>query len=483
MLGIRQVSWVICGAIALGIGGVWVSAAANEVGEDRLDWRKILELPPPRGDDGNAFPRWVRAAELMPKLSIEEEILLFEQLAAKERPSDEVLAKAEAALAARKEALEAFVVRPGEFVEFQGLKSYFDPIGGGAELRSLARLKLARARLLIWRGHREDAARCIVEVIKIGADAGEDAASIIGWLSGVVAGSMGFVCSEQLLVQPGVDAGECATMSEAVAAIDGTVFEGLANALRGEFALQAKFVEGMSETNDADVLNLAVATLGLPREGGDSPPEVLGKLSHPLFDRKATVRILGRPVAAFIQEIQRDGVWRDRAFRDLVEPAQRAWRSELGAFWRYANTDDSIPLSDAHRTAVRAELERTDNPFGKLVAMTVSPAVDKVALPAYRFEARRRCLALLIEMRRRIALGQPLPESIEDLRPAGAPDHLLRDPFDGKLLRYDRERLRVWSIGPDGVDNGGEGDGNRGDSPDLVWSLPVELLKTAQADR
>jgi hypothetical protein len=48
----------------------------------------------------------------------------------------------------------------------------------------------------------------------------------------------------------------------------------------------------------------------------------------------------------------------------------------------------------------------------------------------------------------------------------------LIDPFSGKSLRYEvkGEKLRVWSVGPNLVDDNGKIDGQRQD--DICWELP-----------
>ncbi len=50
-----------------------------------------------------------------------------------------------------------------------------------------------------------------------------------------------------------------------------------------------------------------------------------------------------------------------------------------------------------------------------------------------------------------------LPETLEDLVPAYLPEVYI-DPFDGRPLKYrqDDPGYRVWSVGEDGIDNGGQ---------------------------
>lgn len=475
-----KAAWWMCGGLALIATACFAGPAEEATDNAAPDWQKLLELPAPRGDEGNAFPRWLRAAEQMPKLSGAEEILLFERLASKERPDEDVLARAEAALAVREDALDAFVLGPGEFVELPRIRSVRDAAAGAMEFRQLARLKAARALLHAYRDRSDAAARCTAELMRIGADAAEDASSLVWYLTGLAVGGIGFNTAECQLALPTTGPAVCARLSAAMDGNSEAIMIGLENALRGEFVIQASIVDHLPETNDADALNLALSMLSLIDTSGETPPVVLGRLPQPLHDRAATHALLGRPLASFLLTTRAEGIWRQRAFFDAMEPFRRAFRDELPRLWRYAHTDSSVGIPEAERAALREELEKSANPFGRLSVMILTPSVDKIAAAAFRAEARRRCLALLCEMRHQLALGRRLPATVEELRSPNAPDRSLRDPFDGKLLRYDPARLRVWSVGPDGVDNGGEGDGGQGDSPDLAWALPVELLQSGE---
>ncbi len=73
----------------------------------------------------------------------------------------------------------------------------------------------------------------------------------------------------------------------------------------------------------------------------------------------------------------------------------------------------------------------------------------------------------LAASRYRLAHGR-LPDRIEDLVPEYLPA-VPRDPFDGLPLRYRRtdEGAIIYSVGPDGVDNGGTAPG-----PKVSWQAP-----------
>lgn len=81
-----------------------------------------------------------------------------------------------------------------------------------------------------------------------------------------------------------------------------------------------------------------------------------------------------------------------------------------------------------------------------------------------------RVTAAWLALRRVLAQHRPLPERLAEVVE-------LEDPFSGGPLRYDRNRAAVWSVGHDGVDDGGSSEpGPDGRPRDLVRALPASLL-------
>lgn len=81
-------------------------------------------------------------------------------------------------------------------------------------------------------------------------------------------------------------------------------------------------------------------------------------------------------------------------------------------------------------------------------------------------------MALAVE-RYRLAHGH-WPDSLDQLVPmllSGIP----KDPFDGKAIRYRRlgDGVAIYSVGPDGIDDGGKADPSNPIKPgtDLVFRL------------
>jgi hypothetical protein len=125
---------------------------------------------------------------------------------------------------------------------------------------------------------------------------------------------------------------------------------------------------------------------------------------------------------------------------------------------------------------IEAEISRA-GPDGFLSRL-IAPATDAVLRSQCNSVARHRAAeVLLAATRERLASGT-LPESIDALVPARLPS-VPRDPFtpDAPLrLKATPDDLLVWSVGPDGENNGGprqEGVESDTDSDDVGLRMPV----------
>jgi hypothetical protein len=95
-----------------------------------------------------------------------------------------------------------------------------------------------------------------------------------------------------------------------------------------------------------------------------------------------------------------------------------------------------------------------------VILRILAPGLFKVASAFLRTMAECRCAAVGFALERYRLDHQKWPRSLEDLVPA----YLAKvpaDPFDGQPLRYRPfdQGVKVYSVGDDGVDNGGALDG------------------------
>jgi hypothetical protein len=91
-----------------------------------------------------------------------------------------------------------------------------------------------------------------------------------------------------------------------------------------------------------------------------------------------------------------------------------------------------------------------------LIVRMLSPAVGKGFQANWRNQANLRCSGVALAVERfRLQQGR-WPDRLEDLVPALLQE-IPRDPFDGAPLRFrrDKEGVAIYSVGPDGKDDGG----------------------------
>lgn len=115
-----------------------------------------------------------------------------------------------------------------------------------------------------------------------------------------------------------------------------------------------------------------------------------------------------------------------------------------------------LPFSEIAKQVQRIEDEIKGNREG-FVGPLAAPALGMTFQVQYRSQALHRCAAVLVAATKfRIATGS-LPESADELVPNHLPS-MPRDPFtEARSLMWKRGagRLTVYSIGPDGEDDGG----------------------------
>jgi hypothetical protein len=119
-----------------------------------------------------------------------------------------------------------------------------------------------------------------------------------------------------------------------------------------------------------------------------------------------------------------------------------------------------------HRAAIKAR-----TPAGML-PRALTPAASKVADACWRKHAKVRSLMALVAAERYRMKNKTWPDKLEQLTP-GLLKSVPLDPFDGKPMRYRKlgDGVVVYSIGSNGVDDGGNIDRSLVPSPDEGYRL------------
>jgi len=156
-------------------------------------------------------------------------------------------------------------------------------------------------------------------------------------------------------------------------------------------------------------------------------------------------------------------------FRVFLIPADLAgYRGTMHEFQQLASRPE--PSSWLRNAASALNTKMQESPPGILCTL-IFPALSSVFDAGFREQARNACQEVLIAAtRQRLATGS-LPESLDAIEPRWLPLPP-GDPFTGTTLtdreplhyRLDEQGLTVWSVGPDGKDDGGP-EPQHGDSP------------------
>jgi hypothetical protein len=239
----------------------------------------------------------------------------------------------------------------------------------------------------------------------------------------------------------------------------------LVRAFRGEFTFFTRVVlERLPLTDDVDLLLSSIGSLGMAP--ATPPPEGeprLAVVARSPLNREATLQAAADEVSEWVDAF----TTATRHPRGLATshsaPRPRRYANELPELLRYAVQNE--PATVGQVALVDAEIAAVDNPVGKLFLVITTSQWEPLSISVFRREAQRSALTALLAWRR---FGGPAP--FEKLVAEGVLPAAPADPFSAESLFVDLKASHIWSVGENGVDDGGAGNGeNVGRPLDLVW--------------
>jgi hypothetical protein len=146
-------------------------------------------------------------------------------------------------------------------------------------------------------------------------------------------------------------------------------------------------------------------------------------------------------------------------YRNLIENADRV----------YAKTNFDYPgmLKYPSGTPDRVALYMSPNSAGKVMLLQLTPALEKALTKKYLIQANVAGLRLKIALRLYEQKHGQLPDDLKALVSEFIKEVPI-DSYDGQPFRYSKAERRVWAIGSDLVDNGG----NMRDDTEMVDAVP-----------
>lgn len=467
------------GSIILSLlAALLVGRASESAGSPPGDatWESVLELRSVRSGAGNVWERWATAAADVRPLSEDERRLWAswcEEWRSTHASPGERRNRVEALFSSRAGQLEAFSLSKSEYVRLPRARGPEGQVDVGS-LRALAEIQEMNTRWMWMDGRHGEAVasadrlvRCAFALLGGGGD-------IAGYLNSIAVCESALDAVLWLAKRNDADSVMLRLLDRSLDIRGDAARAAFRVAACLEYQLVFRVVvERLPVTRDVDELLAAVSILGQPGVDAGVLRRLFGSVEASVFDPGETLAEYGRPLARYLRSLDSDwvgGQWEKPFLRRA-----RAWESEAPAFHSYVFRGDENDVSDEQRAAILDELARARNPIGRLLVRLLTPAFESVARAGYGFETDRRATRILLSLFRLRAERNHLPDSIRELREEGylSTDVDGHDPFGGSWFRYDRMRGAVWSVGPDGLDDGGVGNAtHRHVGKDWVWTVP-----------
>ncbi len=458
----------------IGVIAPWVGRVEAET---ESPWRECLLPRVELSAERNALTRW---RPLFPRL-VPESSVIAGQLQALSSPLDDDAGlyndpELKAWLAAAAPVLSELVLLENEEFQLPALHGPETPFPDHHSLRQLAVVRLALMKTTWLEGRHEAALQLSLDNLALARAMLSTQEGLIPLIQANGLWQLALDGIYWLVRQGDLPKPIVIRLQAALANDDRLATDALIRAFRGEFTFFTRVViDRLPQTRDVDLLLSSIGSLGMapplpPAEGEPrlaTPPD-----GREPFDREATLQAAADDVAGWIAAFgdprHPRGLSATHTYRRL-----RGYAEELGALLRYA-TQEEVPTPEQIDQA-NAIVAHIENPVGKLFLVIATSQWEPISVTVFRREAQRRALIGLLAWR---VHGRPATWS--DLIAAGVLVEPPQDPFGEGALRLDLDVPRLWSVGVDGVDDGGEGNGdNLGLPPDFTWPLPLDSFSKA----
>ena len=364
--------------------------------------------------------------------------------------------------------VNTFTLLPGEALRFPPIHGPETPFPDHAPIALISRLRCALIKLAWIDGDAARACELARENLTLARTVLTAQEGIIPAITASSVWQTALDGVYWLARRPGLAAADAAELQGLLAADHDLAARAVARAFQGEYTfVQKVVVERLPQTHDPELILSAIGSLGMAPPVAPDPGELrLPITDRPPLDVAATLAGSAAEVRYYLDALAARPSRHPRSVHfDLLAPARARLAGELGAFLRFAVTEE--PPTPESIAAAAEVLARVDNAAGKLYLLIATPYWNAVSETLYRRQAQSNALQGLLAWRQH---GRPAgwEELVASGLLAAAPD----DPFDSGALRMDATEgvARIWSVGPDGTDEGGAGDGeNIGRPADLAW--------------
>jgi hypothetical protein len=431
--------------------------------EPPAPWRELLLERNELADSDNALVRW---RPLYPAIQPEDPSIIH-GLADLDSPLTPAPTSANilAWLATVEPALLQTKLHPEDRLQFPRIHGPETPFPDHQPLRQLAVARVVAMKTAWADARADDAIALALENLKLSRALLRTQEGLIPLLSTSSIWQVSLDGVYWLARRPDLTPAQAATLQAALLGDQRLAADALARAFRGEFTFFTHLVvERLPKTRDPEMLLSGIGSLGMaPAEPPLDIERQLTVATRDILDIDATLQASAEDVRGWVNAFQTS----THHPRDLSETHTYArlsgYAREIPALLRYATQD--APPTAAQIAAANAELATVENPVGKLFLIITTSQWEPLSISVFRREAQRSALTGLLAWRR---LGHPA--TWHELIEAGLLATPPTDPFSSEPLRYKLTPATIWSVGVNGTDDGGAGDGeNLGQPPDLVW--------------
>lgn len=363
--------------------------------------------------------------------------------------------------------LSEFSFRENEVIQFPPLVGPETPFPDHQPLWQLTLVRTAALKAAWLKQRRDDAVALALENLALSSALLRAQEGLVPLINACGVWQLSLDGVYWLVRQPDLTPAQAARLQLALLREDRLATEALIRAFRGEFTFFTRVVvERLPRTNDVELLLSSIGSLGMAQ--AEAPAEGEPRLTvadRDPFDRDATLQAAAEDVRGWIN-----------AFATASRHPRGLSATHTGALLKKHARDIpellSYAVQDAPATAgqiaaVDAAIAAVKNPVGKLFLIITTSQWEPLSVSVFRREAQRSALTGLLAWRR---LGRPA--AWKELIAAGLLSEPPADPFSATTLRADLRAPRFWSVAENGVDDGGDGDGeNLGRPPDLTWPL------------
>lgn len=341
--------------------------------------------------------------------------------------------------------------------QFPEIRTFEDWLPDMSALRRCARMKLLRAKAMAAERAFDAALRELRKLLLLGEMTQKGEGGVIHYLVGIPIQKMGLMGVRWLAAQEDV--------SE-------SVLSGMISALPTDW----NFAGDLAKTVCVDFFAVYPHLLDVfPADLGEWERlfinEDLG--AHPkALDKAETLKIASSYYARHIKNTSSFWPARDRKVNKDAELEVKLFKIELAPVMAVLRRKGE-PLSDETRAQAQKYWAKSENPGGKIILMSVLPSVfDKVLEISFGARAEREATRTIVALRLYWMRKGELPDSLDELIEEKILKDAPMDPFADKPLRYSREKRRIWSVGPDEVDDGGKGEPMSLESKDYIFLIP-----------